>query len=214
MNTMKIRSMFYSLLLGAAAFTFLAHCSGNKKDDNRAGHDDHATEDSAEHASESTVAAEASEPQFQVDVSFQNQLASVFASYVELKDAFVASDANKVKDEAKETDEALSKVDMKLLSGAAHNDWMNYLSPIQSSLKEIHGGTDIEAQRKAFSTLSVNLYKSIKAFGLGGKETFYDYCPMAFNNEGAYWLSDQEQIQNPYFGDKMLTCGEVKEKLK
>ena len=214
MNTMKIRSMFYSLLLSATAFTFLASCSGNKKDDSHAGHDDHATVDSVQHTSESATAAEASEPQFQADASFQNQLAGVFASYVELKDAFVASDASKVKDEAKHTNEALAKVDMKLLSGAAHNDWMNYLSPIQSSLKEIQASTDIEAQRKAFSNLSDNLYKSVKAFGLGGKEAFYDYCPMAFNNEGAYWLSDQAQIKNPYFGDKMLTCGEVKEKLK
>jgi hypothetical protein len=210
MNTMKIRSMFYSLLLSAATFTFLTHCSGNKKDDNHTD-DDQATADSAQHTSEST---EPSGPQFQVDASFQNQLASVFDSYVDLKDAFVASDASKVQDEAKQMDEALSKVDMKLLSGVAHNDWMNYRSPIQSSLKEIHGATDIETQRRAFSDLSINLYKSVKAFGLGGKETFYDYCPMAFNNEGAYWLSDQEQIRNPYFGDKMLTCGEVKEKLK
>jgi hypothetical protein len=214
MNTMKIRSMFYSLLLSAAAFTFLANCSGNKKDDDHAGHDNHATKDTTQHASVSTAATEASEPQFHVDASFQNQLASVFTSYVELKEAFVASDANKVKDEAKQTDEALAKVDMKLVSGAAHNDWMNYLSPIQSSLKEIQASTDIEAQRKAFSNLSDNLYKSVKAFGLGGKEAFYEYCPMAFNNEGAYWLSDQKQIRNPYFGDKMLTCGEVKEKLK
>ena len=44
---------------------------------------------------------------------------------------------NKVKEEAKSTDEAIAKVDMKLLSGAAHNDWMNYLSLIQGSLKEI-----------------------------------------------------------------------------
>ena len=214
MDTMKIRSMFYTLLLSAASFTFLANCSGNKKDDDHAGHDDHATEDSAQNASGSNAATEASEPQFQVDANFQNQLASVFTSYVELKDAFVASDASKVKNEAKETDEALAKVDMKLLSGAAHNDWMNYLSPIQSSLKEIQGSTDIEAQRKAFSDLSNNLYKGAKAFGLGDKEAFYAYCPMAFNNEGAYWLSDEQQIRNPYFGDKMLTCGEVKEKLK
>ncbi len=103
---------------------------------------------------------------------------------------------------------------MKLLSGAAHNDWMTYLSPIQTSLKEIEATTDIEAQRKAFSSLSDNLYKSVKAYGLGGEEAFYEFCPMAFNNEGAYWLSDQEQIRNPYFGDKMLTCGSVKEKLK
>jgi Cu(I)/Ag(I) efflux system membrane fusion protein len=214
MNTMKIKSMFYSLLLSAAVVTFFANCSGNKKEDDHTGHEDHAGKDTTEHASGSTAAAEAAEPQFQVDASFQNQLASVFTSYVELKDAFVASDAGKVKDEAKQTDEALAKVDMKLLSGAAHNDWMNYLSPIQSSLKEIQAAADIEAQRKAFSNLSDNLYKSVKAFGLGGKEAFYEFCPMAFNNEGAYWLSDQEQIKNPYFGDKMLTCGSVKEKLK
>jgi len=57
-------------------------------------------------------------------------------------------------------------------------------------------------------------FKSIQAFGLGGTEAFYDYCPMAFNNEGAYWLSDQAAIRNPYFGDAMLTCGTVKETLK
>lgn len=210
---MKIRSMFYSLLLTAAAFTFLAGCSAGKKDDH-AGHEADAAKDSAEHASGSTAAAEASEPQFQIDAAFQNQLASVFTSYINLKDAFVASDASKVQGEAKQTEDALAKVDMKLVSGAAHNDWMNYLSPIQSSLKEIKGSSDIEAQRRAFSTLSDNLYKSVKAFGLGGKEAFYEFCPMAFNNEGAYWLSEQEEIRNPYFGDQMLTCGEVKEKLK
>ena len=103
---------------------------------------------------------------------------------------------------------------MKLVSGAAHNDWMSYLTPIQKSLNEIQSSTDIEAQRKSFSTLSDNLYKSVKTFGLGGKSAFYQYCPMAFNDEGGYWLSDNEQVRNPYFGDKMLTCGEVKEKLK
>ena len=212
---MKMRSMFYSILFSATAFAFLANCSGNKKDDtDTASHDEHAAHDSTEHASGSTTTAEAAEPQFQVDATFQNQLASVFTSYVELKDAFVSSDASKVKTEAKETNESLTKVDMKLVSGAAHNDWMNYLTPLQKSLKEIQESSDIEAQRKAFSTLSDNLYKSVKAFGLGGKEAYYEFCPMAFNNEGAYWLSEQAQIKNPYFGDKMLTCGEVKEKLK
>lgn len=205
--------MFYSLLLSAAAFTFLANCSGNKKDDH-ADHEDHAAKDTTEHASGSTAAAEAGEPQFQVDASFQSQLSSVFTSYVSLKNAFVSSDANKVKAEASATQQALVKVDMKKLSGAAHNDWMNYTSGIESSLKEIEGSTDIEAQRKSFSTLSDNMYKSIKAFGLGGANAFYEFCPMAFNNEGAYWISEAEEIRNPYFGDKMLTCGTVKEKLK
>jgi Cu(I)/Ag(I) efflux system membrane fusion protein len=187
----------------------LAQCSGNQKND-----DDHQEHSDEEHASASTTAAESSEPQFQVDATFQQQIGDVFTAYIALKDAFVSSDRAKVKAEAAETEDIISKVDMKLLSGAAHNDWMNYVSQMQKSLQEMQEYGDMELQRKAFSILSDNLYKSIKAFGLGGKEAFYEYCPMAFNNEGAYWLSDQAQIRNPYFGEKMLTCGSVKEKLK
>ena len=185
-----------------------ASCSETKKSD--------TAEDHTEHNApvEKKEIPEASAPQFEVDDKFQQQLATVFASYVELKDAFVTSDANEVKKEASETKETLQKVDMKLLTGPAHNDWMAYVAPMESALATIEASSNIEEQRKSFSTLSDNFYKSAKAFGLGGKEAFYEYCPMAFNNEGAYWLSDQEKIRNPYFGDKMLTCGEVKEKLK
>ena len=31
------------------------------------------------------------------------------------------------------------------------------------------------------------------------------------SNNGAYWLSKQEKVINPYFGEAMLTCGEVKQ---
>jgi Cu(I)/Ag(I) efflux system membrane fusion protein len=211
---MQTRSIFFSVLFAATSFAFLANCSGDQKQDATEAHEEHQGHDEAEHSSGSSQAAEATEPQFQVDQKFQEQLGSVFSSYIELKEAFVDSDAKQVQSEARETKDALAKVDMKLVSGAAHNDWMSYLTPIQNSLNEIQSAADIEAQRKSFSMLSDNLYKSVKAFGLGGREAFYEYCPMAFNNEGAYWLSDQEKIRNPYFGDKMLTCGEVKEKLK
>ena len=32
---------------------------------------------------------------------------------------------------------------------------------------------------------------------------------MAFDYEGADWLSREPAILNPYFGDEMLTCGTV-----
>lgn len=213
----NIRSIFFAVLLAATSFALLSNCTGKKEDatETEAHEDDgHQHDDTTKHASGSTAAAEASEPQFQVDASFQSQLAEVFTSYVSLKNAFVSSDADKVKAQASAAQQGLGKVDMKKLSGAAHNDWMNYTSGIESSLKEIQANADIESQRKAFSSLSDNMYKSIKAFGLGGANAFYEFCPMAFNNEGAYWISEAAEIRNPYFGDKMLTCGEVKEKLK
>lgn len=207
---MKTRSTFYSLLFAIASMAFFANCSGNKNEDGTS----HEAHDESEHASGSTPAASTREPQFQVDEKFQQQLGSFFSSYIELKEALVDSDADKVQSEAQEAKAALAKVDMQLVSGVAHNDWMNYVTPMESSLNEIQSAKNIETQRKSFSTLSDNLYKSIKAFGLGGKEAFYEHCPMAFNNEGAYWLSDENKIRNPYFGDKMLTCGEVKERLQ
>jgi hypothetical protein len=146
------------------------------------------------------------------DPAFQKQLANVFTSYVTLKDAFVASDVNKAKDAASQTLKALSSVDMKLLKGTDHNNWMNYHAMIEKALKEIQTSSTLEAQRKSFSTLSDALYKSIKAFGLGGLKAYHEFCPMALDG-GAYWLSTEQKIRNPYFGDKMLTCGSVKETL-
>lgn len=213
---MKTRSIFFSLLFAATTFALLSNCSGKKEDaaETEAHEDDgHKHDEKIENASGST-ASEASEPQFQVEAVFQNQLADVFTSYISLKEALISSNGKEVKAEVPNVQKALGKVDMKLVSGAAHNDWMNYMGRIESSLTEIQVNKDIEAQRKSFRTLSENLHKTIKAYGLGGKDVFYQFCPMAFNNEGAHWLSDQEKIRNPYYGDKMLTCGAVKEKLK
>lgn len=205
-----MKAKLITLTLFTATAVFLFNC-GSKKEE--ANHDEHA-QAADDHASGSTAPTEATPPQFTVDAAFQNQLAGVFTAYVSLKNAFVASDAEKVKTEAATTLQALAKADMKLLTGPAHNDWMNYLGNLENSLKHIQSSDDIEVQRESFSTLSDNLYKSAKAYGLGGVTAYYDYCPMAFNNQGAYWLSSEDKIQNPYFGDKMLTCGEVKDMVK
>jgi Cu(I)/Ag(I) efflux system membrane fusion protein len=39
------------------------------------------------------------------------------------------------------------------------------------------------------------------------------HCPMANQDKGADWLQASEDLRNPYFGDMMLRCGEVKETL-
>lgn len=202
---MKMKLNLIGMSTAVLLFSVVVGC-GDKKHGDAHTHEEHATSNNEE-----IVATEA---QFQVDETFQKQLSEVFDQYIKLKEAFVESEVELVKKETTALSQAVAKVDMKLLTGAAHNDWMTFLSPIQKSLNEIQASMDLEEQRRSFSTLSDNLYKSIRAFGLGGKEAYYEYCPMAFNNEGAYWLSDQEKIRNPYFGDKMLTCGMVKEKLK
>lgn len=208
---MKNRSFIYSLLFAASTFALSSSCSGDKSPDGVTDND-HASHGDIP-AAESN-AASVDDPQFDVDQKFKHQLDQVFSAYVDLKEAFVSSDPSKVQQEAGKTKQALADVDMTLVSGAAHSDWMNYQNQMAQSLNAMQGASSLEAQRKDFSKLSDNLYKSIKAFGLAGSTAYYDYCPMAFNDEGAYWLSDTEKIRNPYFGDKMLSCGEVKKKLQ
>lgn len=198
---MKMKTQLATLLLAGFAFMTLTNCGGKKE----------TTE--TEVAATEEQAPAISKPQFEVDATFQEQLASVFTSYVTLKEAFVATDAAKVKAEAANVVTSLATTDMKLLTGAAHNDWMIYSGAMDAALKEIQATDDIEAQRTAFKNLSDNLYKSIKAYGLGGVTAYYEFCPMAFNDTGAYWLSDNSKIRNPYFGDKMLSCGSVEETL-
>jgi predicted anti-sigma-YlaC factor YlaD len=200
---MKFKSPVITSVYAAFVLFSLSNCSGKKE----------ANDESMNASTEAVPAQEVSAPQFKVDAAFQQQLSGVFTTYVSVKDAFVATDAAQVKAAAGKTQESLSKVDMMLLTGVAHIDWMTYSGGIEAALKEIQSSDDIEAQRTSFSKLSDNMYKSIKAYGLGGTTAFYEYCPMAFNNTGGYWLSDVAEIRNPYFGDKMLKCGSVQEKL-
>ena len=50
----------------------------------------------------------------------------------------------------------------------------------------------------------------VTVFGGGLDQTvFKAHCPMAFKDQGADWLQSGNDILNPYFGAKMLKCGEI-----
>ncbi len=142
---------------------------------------------------------------------FQNQLKALFNDYIKLKDALVKDDSKNVVGASKRLLDNLSKVDMKLLTDkAAHNQWMSLEKEINTAAMAISKTSKIAAQRTYFKNLSSYLTNVIEVFGINEK-VYHQFCPMADNNTGAYWLSKEEKVINPYFGDAMLTCGEVKQ---
>ena len=145
---------------------------------------------------------------------FQTQLRAVFTASLQLKEAFVASDAARATAAVPEMRNVLSKVEMGVLKDEALMDWMGYLKVFNDNLDIIASSSDLAAQRKSFGLIHEALYKSLKSFGFGRGVIYYDYCPMANNKTGAYWLSNDKEIRNPYFGNEMLTCGKVKETLQ
>lgn len=129
---------------------------------------------------------------------------------MQLKDAWVATDAGEA---SKATDgflENLTKVDMSLVEGDAHEFWMQQLGGLKTHGEKLKSAKDVDAQRQQFDFLSELLIGTLQAFGTSGNEYFVQYCPMAIGDKGASWLSAEEEILNPYFGDKMLRCGLVK----
>ena len=146
-----------------------------------------------------------------VSTNFQNQLKSVLNDYIKLKDALVKDDSKSVVAESKGLLANLSKVDMTLLTDKeVHNHWMSLEKEIKIAATLISNTSKIAAQRAYFKNLSSYLTNAIEVFGVNEK-VYHQFCPMADNNTGAYWLSKEEKVINPYFGDAMLTCGEVKQ---
>jgi Cu(I)/Ag(I) efflux system membrane fusion protein len=140
---------------------------------------------------------------------FDAYSASLVASYVELKDALVASNADSARIAANTMLEQISK-------GIAPDDadlqtkYTELGSQLQEGLTKIAEASDIEIQRTHFEAVSDRVFDWLTAFGNSGPVMYRQYCPMAFDDKGAYWLSDAKQIRNPYFGNAMLKCGSVK----
>lgn len=149
--------------------------------------------------------------EMKTDERFKDQLTSVYDKYLNLKDALFDSDLDKTKTAVATIQTQLKDVDMTLLKGDAHIHWMELLNKINSELTWLDESTSLDKARSAFAGLSSALVEAVKNFGLKDRTAYYQYCPMANKNEGAYWLSQYKEIKNPYFGEQMPTCGETKE---
>ncbi len=125
------------------------------------------------------------------------KLNAVYQHYVHLTTALTNSDMGKAKVAANAIEAGAKEV-----SGA---------EAIAASASKITATADLELQRKYYEDMSNAMISLLKKDGLSNGEVYVQYCPMAFNDKGASWISSSKEIRNPYFGEKMMNCGEVKE---
>ncbi|BDD07180.1 DUF3347 domain-containing protein [Aureibacter tunicatorum] len=129
----------------------------------------------------------------------QDNTSSLINHYLKIKDALVNSNAKEASDEAQKLKAYISK------------NKAEY-SKMSKPVKAIASSNSLNVQRNAFSDLSALVYQSQKEDSKN--VTLYrQYCPMAFDYAGGYWLSAEKEVNNPYFGDKMLHCGKVVEEM-
>lgn len=148
-----------------------------------------------------------------VSEDVKNQIGETYKSYITLKNALVAANPEEAKKGAQSLKVNAEKVAGAQAAGEAKTFISEQVTMINQHADQIASSGDIEAQRAQLDMLSSSLFSLIKATGANTETAYYQYCPMANNEKGAYWISENKEIRNPYFGDKMLKCGENKETL-
>ncbi len=179
-----------------------------------AGHAVHAGMEGNNRSQISEAGSQIKDKNFKTSDEFRNQIDDVLGVYFKIQQALTKDDPAAVKEHGKLLRTALDNVDMTLLKGEAHMAWMKELATLNKHADIISAASDIEEQRKSFEPVSEALKSVVIKLGTGGRHTVTVFhCPMAFNNKGADWLQDNDDLRNPYFGSMMLTCGEKKEVL-
>ena len=142
-----------------------------------------------------------------------NTLKAVITSYLDVKNALTRDNGDSVRTAAKKLFETIEKTDPEKLPVSERKTWTLYKEKLSYDAAHMKGTSEIEHQREHFMKFSDNFYKVLKALNINTSDLYYQYCPMANDGKGAYWISEQEGILNPYFGKKMLKCGSTKETL-
>ena len=144
----------------------------------------------------------------------QDPLSAVQTAYLDLKNALTKDNGDLASTCAKTLFNAIDKISTGKMTPAQNKVWTKYSEKLSYDAEHIKGTTDIEHQREHFVSLSKNMYEVIKAFNTNASTVYYQFCPMANDGKGAYWVSETEKISNPYMGKKMPGCGSVKETIK
>ena len=145
------------------------------------------------------------------------KLMILITQYYTLKNALVATKASTADSAAMQlatiTDSMLTYMHKDTTAATALKPFLDTIITQSKTISAIQDES-CEKQRTAFSTLSSALYGLLKNVDLKNATVYQEHCPMALNEKGAYWLSDDSDIRNPYMGKKMMECGEVTDVIK
>ncbi|MEN9908167.1 MAG: hypothetical protein RLZZ540_1316 [Bacteroidota bacterium] len=127
---------------------------------------------------------------------FAQNTNTLLNNYISVKNALVNSD----------TKMASQKINS-LYQSIKEDSNFKQKETLLKSTEKLSKATSLEKQRAAFNEVSTTVWDIVKNAKKTNKTVYYQYCPM----KKAYWLSTEKEIENPYYGSAMLSCGSVVE---
>lgn len=140
--------------------------------------------------------------------NFKTDLDSLLTDYFALKNALVKSDSTSGADYAKQLREQAQSVRTAQVDPDNEGLWMGISEILDRETENLISTSDIEMQRLHFEPISEAMIQVVESFHPVGYTIYHQSCPMV-RGGSADWLSREEQISNPYHGDRMLRCGET-----
>lgn len=154
---------------------------------------------------------EAADARDDVPPALRAQLGRYFEVYLAAGRALAADDHKAATARARDAAD-VEPVDPAAVPEAHRAHWEDTVLALRGRLGAVAGADDMDAARSAYARASEILIEAVRAFGLPpGTPAWRVHCPMAFDFEGADWVQDSEEVNNPYFGSEMLRCGTVEE---
>ena len=147
--------------------------------------------------------------------SFNADFRNIMAAYYSLKEGFVEEKDASIAQHAQAmigAVDSLTKHELVADTGIVATA-QSYTLGISAELKGLLGEKDLEGKRKSFQMVSDQLYDLIRTVQYDREVIYHYYCPMAFNDQGANWLSNIAIVRNPYIPKKMISCGEMKDSI-
>lgn len=151
----------------------------------------------------------------EVSGSFSESFAKLLQSYYSLKDAFVNADSVKANSAAtalSANSDSLNVDEIKGdTSGTIRETAKYFAGTISGSAKALAAEQKTEEKLRELNMITDALWSLTRTVKFDGQKVYYQFCSEAFDNTGAYWLSDKIESGNPYINAK--SCSEVRDSL-
>ncbi len=145
-----------------------------------------------------------------IPIAFRKSFTASLSHYFLLKNALVSDDTQVATTQATHWLSALRQLEV------THADAVSQipLHEVIIAVEALSKLQEINDQRAKFVTINQAMLPWIQTVYADSKALYIQHCPMANNDQGASWISQEKQIRNSYFGMQMLSCGSVVEVLQ
>jgi len=144
----------------------------------------------------------------------EDHLTTLVNEYLAFKDALVA-------DNFEEAHKHISNFAEEVKSSKEMNEHTEHQEKHEAhhgkmlaAVEQAVAAKNIEELRTSLEAVTTELVTAVENQGYDKSALFVQFCPMANGGKGAKWMSSEEEIQNPYYGKKMLKCGSLVKTIK